>query len=49
MFKRYEEIELAGTTLVSKKFHHTLYFLSNDHLISEEEGSFGFNCTYKFI
>jgi len=49
MFKRYEESELAGITLVSKKFHHTLYFLSNDHLISEEEGSFGFNCTYKFI
>jgi hypothetical protein len=46
---RYEGGDLEGRTITSRRQHLTLYFLSNSHKISPEDGGYGFSCSYKFI
>lgn len=48
-FESYEGNKLQGKTLKSKRFHQTLYFVSNDYKLSPTEGPYGFNCSYTFV
>jgi len=47
--QRYTGTELEGGSLVSRNNHLTLYFISNPVILSEEDGPFGFNCSFRFF